>query len=63
VLYTLQFPTQQKRQRAEQTEQRTAWLVAQLRAAGIDFEQLSDHLNEKLNQPYLGLDAGLVCFV
>jgi hypothetical protein len=38
-------------------------LAALLRAAGIDFEQLWDYLNEKLNQPYLGLDAGLVCFV
>ncbi len=63
MLSALQFPTQQKRQRAEQTEQRTARFAAQLRAAGIDFEQLWDNLNEKLNQPYLGLDAGLVCFV
>ena len=63
MLSTLQFPTQQKRHRAEQTEQRTARLAAQLRAAEIDFEQLWDNLNEKLNQPYLGLDAGLVCFV
>ena len=40
MLSALQFPTQQKRQRAEQTEQRTARLAAQLRAAEIDFEQL-----------------------
>jgi hypothetical protein len=57
VQSTLQFPTQQKRQLNEQPGSRRK------RAAGIDFEQRGNHLNEKLNQPYLGLDAGLVCFV
>jgi hypothetical protein len=36
----LQYPTQQKHQLAEKTEQQTARLAALLRAAGIDFEQL-----------------------
>ena len=63
MLSTLQLPTEKKRQRAEQTEQRTARFAEQLRAAGIYLEQLSDNLNENLNQFYLGFDAGLVCFV
>ena len=40
MLSTLQFPSLQKRQRAEQTEQQTARFAAQLRAAETGFEQL-----------------------